>query len=124
MTKHRGLAPGDDELFSQENLPKLQRAVSDLAWLLSKGYPEVASLKLVGDHFNFIARQRSAIGRHVAPIEAGDDGACAQRLEGTTGFATLCHRKGGLLIGGNVFFTNPLCHSRPSFPRSLVRNPG
>lgn len=63
MSNHRGLAPGDENLFSPQKLPTLQSAVSDLSWLLTRGYPEVASLKLVGDHADLITRQRSAIGR-------------------------------------------------------------
>jgi hypothetical protein len=63
MSNHRGLAPGDEILFSLEKLPLLRTAVSDLSWLFSRDYPEVASLKLVGDHANLIMRQRSAIMR-------------------------------------------------------------
>jgi hypothetical protein len=63
MSNHRGLAPGDETLFSLERLPSLQSAVSDLSWLLSRSYPEVASLKLIGDHANLITRQRSAVMR-------------------------------------------------------------
>ena len=67
MSNHRGLAPGDETLFSPEKLTSLQSAVFDLSWLLSRGYPEVASLKLIGDHANLITRQRSAVMRSACP---------------------------------------------------------
>jgi hypothetical protein len=63
MSKHRGLAPGDDSLFSVESTKKLSQATFDLSWLFSRGYAELASLKLVGDRFDLNARQRSAVSR-------------------------------------------------------------
>lgn len=67
---HRGLAPGDATLFGAEARPSLRQAASDLCWLLSRGYAEVAALKLVGDRYDLTARQRSAVGRAVCTDDA------------------------------------------------------
>lgn len=61
--KHRGAAPGDERLFSPQNIPLIKEAVKDLCWLLSRGYGEKSSLKLVGDRYNLAARQRLAVIR-------------------------------------------------------------
>ena len=55
---HRGPDPHDDHAFGPESVPALQAAVSDLSWLLGKGYSVVSALKLVGDRWNLTARQR------------------------------------------------------------------
>jgi hypothetical protein len=68
--------------------------------------------------------QGPTIGGDVATVASGTDCSGAQGLEGQTGFATLWQRKGGLLRQHNVFLSHPLCHSRPPFPRLLVRNSG
>lgn len=44
-------------------MPKLQQAVKDLSWLLSRGYAEKSSLKLVGDRYRLQSRQRLAVAR-------------------------------------------------------------
>ena len=44
-------------------LPALRQAVADLSWLLERGYAEKSSLKLVGDRYDLLARQRTAVGR-------------------------------------------------------------
>jgi hypothetical protein len=59
--KHRGANPKDYAAFSEKNLDNLQQAVFDLSWLLSNGYSQNASLKLVGDKFSLTERQRKAI---------------------------------------------------------------
>ncbi len=61
--KHRGPAPGDRELFSNEQLEALKKATADYSLLLTMGYPAKASLKLVGDRFELTARQRMAVFR-------------------------------------------------------------
>lgn len=61
--KHRGPNPRDLELFAGEQLPYLRQAVADLSLLRSMGYPENASLKLVGDRFELHQRQRMAVAR-------------------------------------------------------------
>ena len=61
--KHRGQHPADSKLFDEKTVPIIRRAVVDMEWLLSHGYPERASLKLVGDRFRLQDRQRKAIFR-------------------------------------------------------------
>jgi hypothetical protein len=61
--KHRGAGPEDKKLFSQANVNKLRRACGDLSLLVSRGYAEKSSVKLVGDRFDLTSRQRLAIVR-------------------------------------------------------------
>ena len=61
--RHRGAHPADAELFHTDQLPKLRMAVSELSWLLSRGYKMTSSLKLVGDHHGLRERQRLAVSR-------------------------------------------------------------
>jgi hypothetical protein len=61
--QHRGAHPADRRLFAPQQHEKLQQAVADLSMLISRGYPPVASLKLVGDHFSLKDRQRLAVAR-------------------------------------------------------------
>jgi hypothetical protein len=61
--RHRGAHPLDVELFDADQLPKLRRAVSELCWLLSRGYNTASSLKLVGDRHGLRERQRLAVSR-------------------------------------------------------------
>ena len=63
--KHRGPHPKDENLFGKSQIPLLQEAIADLYWLLSKGYPDNASLKIVGDKFKLKSRQRLALQRSV-----------------------------------------------------------
>lgn len=74
---HRGLAPGDAELFAPAKWPALRAAVHDLSWLLGRSYSEVAATKLVGDRYSLAARQRMAVQR-----SACSDQALARRLAG------------------------------------------
>ncbi len=59
--KHRGANPKDYAAFTDKNIENLQQAVFDLSWLLSNGYAQKSSLKLVGDKFSLTDRQRKAI---------------------------------------------------------------
>lgn len=61
--KHRGANPQDNELFGSEKLPLLRQAAADFSLLLTKNYPQNASLKLVGDKFALTDRQRLALMR-------------------------------------------------------------
>lgn len=61
--KHRGAAPGDQRLFAAVQVPALRSAVHDLSWLLSRGYADRSSLKIVGDRYALTVRQRSAVMR-------------------------------------------------------------
>jgi hypothetical protein len=60
---HRGPHPEDARLFAAETHSKLSQAVDDMCWLLSRGYAPHSSLKLVGDRYALVARQRIAVAR-------------------------------------------------------------
>ena len=50
-------------MFAASRIAELRRAVGDYSLLLSKGYAEKSSLKLVGDRFSLTERQRLAVMR-------------------------------------------------------------
>ena len=60
---HRGPNPQDAELFTEETIGVLRMACEDFSLLLSKGYADKSSLKIVGDKFNLTKRQRLAVMR-------------------------------------------------------------
>lgn len=60
---HRGPGPEDAALFAPGRIEALQQAVSDLNWLLGRGYADKSSVKLVGDRFRLTERQRMAVMR-------------------------------------------------------------
>ena len=60
---HRGPGPEDARLFGPERLDDLRRAVADLSWLRGRGYAEASSLKIVGDRYGLVERQRTAVMR-------------------------------------------------------------
>lgn len=62
----RGPHPKDEDCFAPERIPTLQSAVRDLSWLLTRGYSDRASLKLVGDRYALRDRQRKALQRCAA----------------------------------------------------------
>ncbi len=57
----------------------LREAASDASWLLNRGYAVGASLKLVGDRFQLVARQRGALLRTVC-TDASLAHRCARRV--------------------------------------------
>src|SRR5215467_4818790 len=61
--KHRGAHPADRRLFTEDQLPALQDATSELSWLLGHSYSMNSALKLVGDRHSLTERQRLAISR-------------------------------------------------------------
>src|SRR5215216_7654206 len=61
--RHRGAHPADLELFAPEQLGKLRQSVSELSWLLSRGYNMSSAVKLVGDRHGLRERQRLAVSR-------------------------------------------------------------
>ena len=63
--KHRGPAPQDGKIFAANNLVILRKAVCDMSMLLTRGYAEKSTLKLVGDRYSLTARQRLAVRRSV-----------------------------------------------------------
>ncbi len=72
----RGPHPKDRDCFTDETLPVLRSAVADLSWLLTRGYSNKASLKIVGDRHSLRDRQRKALQRCAAA-----DQSCARRRE-------------------------------------------
>ncbi|HCO96978.1 MAG TPA: DUF434 domain-containing protein [Phycisphaerales bacterium] len=60
---HRGPHPADEKLFAPAAIPDLRSALADFSLLLTKGYAEKSSLKLVGDKFSLTERQRLAVMR-------------------------------------------------------------
>jgi hypothetical protein len=60
---HRGAHPEDATLFAPTAHTALRAAVADMSWLLSRGYADASSLKLVGDRYELTARQRIAVMR-------------------------------------------------------------
>lgn len=61
-TRNRGKNSNDETLFgSVENQQKLREAVKDMHYLLSHGYAERSSLKLVGNKFRLNNRQQRAL---------------------------------------------------------------
>jgi hypothetical protein len=60
---HRGPHPADAKLFANAAISDLRSALADFSLLLTKGYAEKSSLKLVGDKFSLTERQRLAIMR-------------------------------------------------------------
>lgn len=61
--QHRGAHPEDQRLFAADWLATLRLATAELSWLLNRGYPITAALKLVGDRHRLNERQRMAIAR-------------------------------------------------------------
>ena len=66
---HRGQHPQDAKLFGAMALDLLRSAVSDMSLLLSKGYAQTSTLKLVGDRFSLTQRQRLAVMRSACSDE-------------------------------------------------------
>jgi hypothetical protein len=60
---HRGPHPQDAKLFAPAAIADLRSALTDYSLLLTKGYAEKSSLKLVGDRFSLTERQRVAVMR-------------------------------------------------------------
>ena len=68
--KHRGQHGNAPRLFAPKWIPILNRAVADLAWLLTRDYSEKSALGLVGDHYRLNIRQRRALLRAVCSDQA------------------------------------------------------
>jgi hypothetical protein len=70
--KHRGAHPSDRAFFSEKYWPALKNAVTDVSWLLSRGYTEKSAVKLAGDRYFLKERQRKAVMRCVCSDESLD----------------------------------------------------
>jgi hypothetical protein len=68
--RHRGAHPSDERLFAPVRIESLRTAVSELSWLLGRGYRMKSALKLVGDRHNLRERQRLAVARAACSDEA------------------------------------------------------
>ena len=97
--KHRGPHPEDAKLFSPEALEDLRSAMADYAMLLSKGYAQKSSLKLVGDKFSLTERQRLGLMR-----SGCSDEQLASRIERRVAIEDLCARRIGI-DGYNLLIT-------------------
>jgi len=78
--QHRGAHPEDPRLFAADQLPALRAATFEYSWLLSRGYPTAAALKLCGDRHGLTERQRTAVSR-AACADASRARRQANRLE-------------------------------------------
>ena len=67
---NRGPHPKDERCFADDEVPKLRRAVDELSWLLTRGYPPKAALTLVGNRHALVDRQRKAVQRCAASDQA------------------------------------------------------
>ena len=88
--KHRGPHPADAGLFRRELRPVLCEAVSDLSWLMTRGYPANAALKLVGDRFRLDERQRIAVRRSSCSDQSLVDRRSSQAAERDLTGQTIC----------------------------------
>lgn len=61
--RHRGAHPEDETLFADSQVAHLRCALHDYCMLLSMGYAPTSSLKLVGDKFKLVDRQRLLLMR-------------------------------------------------------------
>lgn len=66
-------------MFAADWLATLRIATAELSWLLNRGYPITASLKLVGDRHRLNERQRMAIARATC-TDASRDRRLASRV--------------------------------------------
>ena len=95
----RGAHPKDRECFSPAGIETLRRAVADLSWLMERGYPDKASLKLVGDRYALRDRQRKALRRCAA-----GDRECRRRAASRLAMTELAGER--LVVDGyNVLLT-------------------
>jgi hypothetical protein len=96
---HRGAHPEDKQQFAPSTWLSLQLALRDLCWLLSHGYAEKSSLKIVGDRYALTQRQRMAVMRSGCSEQARQ-----RRFEHQVNAATL-RNKNLLLDGYNILTT-------------------
>ena len=61
--RHRGANSEDPRLFAEPKAQVLGEAVSDLSWLMGRGYAATSAVTIVGDRYGLHARQRMAVAR-------------------------------------------------------------
>jgi hypothetical protein len=107
--KHRGPGPRDLEWFGEGARRDLVQATSDFSWLLSRGYAEPSALKLVGDRYRLVERQRVAVMRSACSddslarrrVNRRNDGQGPLRIDGFNLILTLeSALGGGIVLGG------------------------
>jgi hypothetical protein len=110
--KHRGAGPQDSVWFSPAAVPSLVAAVDNLSWLLTHGYAETSSLKLVGDRYRLVERQRIAVSRsscsdaalarrRASQVDLGSLRGRSLRIDGFNLVLTLeSALGGGVVLGG------------------------
>lgn len=62
----RGFDEEDYRWFSQDEICKLRKAKDEIIWLLNRGYKINSIMELVGGHYQFSMRQRTALKRGTA----------------------------------------------------------
>lgn len=62
-TIRRGFDAEDYKWFCKESIEKLKIAQQEVGWLLDRGYKMSSIIDLVGGHYQFTARQRTALKR-------------------------------------------------------------
>lgn len=65
----RGFVSTDEQDFSEDKIPLLLRAQSDVLAMLDRGYPIKPISTLVGNHYQLTERQRLAIVRATSPTD-------------------------------------------------------
>lgn len=97
--KHRGPGPQDPIWFGTDAHSGLRAGVADLSWLLTRGYALPSAVKLVGDRYRLVERQRVAVQR-----SACSDAALASRKSRELDSSSLRGKR--LLIDGfNLILT-------------------
>lgn len=86
-------------MFAAETLPGLRDAVSDLSWLLGRGYVDPSATKLVGDRYRLRQRQRTAVSRSAAGAEVLASRMAKRREPSSLGGETLAIDAFNVLIG-------------------------
>jgi hypothetical protein len=61
--KKRGFDEEDHKWFSKEAIEKLKIAQEEVEWLLNRGYKLSSIIDLIGGHYQFSSRQRTALQR-------------------------------------------------------------
>lgn len=121
MPRGRGPAPEDPALFGEDQHARLRSAVADLSWLLTRGYAETSSLKLVGDRHRLTTRQRKAV-RHCACPDEAAEARRARRLPMSALAGAPLHVDGfnALIVGESVLAGGVVLVGRDEAHRDLA----
>jgi hypothetical protein len=117
--RHRGSHPGDDELFSAEQLGSLRTALADFCWLLERGYAQAAALKLVGDRYALRKRQRDAVLR-CACTEAQRRSRIERQVVDPTGKRIAVDGFNALIITESMLSGGPIIVGRDGVRRDIA----